>query len=445
MAKDYFQDIVPPEDDGEGERASAAPHAHDRSIRNINITPRTRGSAHHVRPVAPDGRGHPAAPHSRSSRRSWLWVLTGACVFALLLLAFLFVFRKTSVMVVPQSQPVVFDQSTEFTAYPAASAPSNTLSYTVQTTDLEDFEVVRSNGSEHAETKATGSITIVNTFSLTPVKLVKDTRFATPSGLIFKAPAAIVIPGRSSSPGKVSVTVVAEKAGTAYNIGPADHLSLPGLKSNAPMYQGVYAYSVASTTGGFSGSRPAVAQADLDAALATLRVRLHEKATAFAASQASDTATALDPQIVFTDMPSSTEGGASVRVHEAAHVEIPVIPSDAFASAVGRTVAANAASGEVKLLAGEGFSIQLKGSTPLSAGEPITFSIKGQAQIIWVVDTKALAEALAGRNKDAFPTIVANFPGVQSANARVEPFWENTFPNKATDILITVAAATSTK
>ena len=455
MAKDYFQDIVPPQDVGDQRRANApAPHAFephegpaptppppDRSIRNINFAPRGRAPMSDMRGAIQGGTGamgvRPVGP--RRGGRSWLWILTGVSVLALVILLALFVFKRTTVSVIPQSQPVVFDQSTEFTAYPQVGDSGTSLTYTVQSSDFEDSESVPSSGTQRRETKASGSITVVNNYSAAPVRLIKNTRFATATGLIFKAPAEILVPGKQgSSPGKVSVTVVADQVGAAHNIGTTARFTLPGLESNAAMHRDVYAYSSASTTGGFSGDQPGVAESDLSAAVAKVRARLQEKAKSLFAAQNSEASTVLTYRVQFTDMPNTAEAAGTVRIHQAARVEVAVVPSDAFSSIVAQTVAANVENGTVRLVPKDGFTVELIDANATWGNDPIDFTLKGQAEIVWVVDTEALAAALAGRNSQAFQTIVSNFPGVQSARARIEPFWERTFPSKASDIHITV-------
>jgi len=450
MAKDYFQDIVPPGDGGRPKtRAPQASEAGapetpppDRSIRNINIAPRARSPLSDARGTPPP-RDAGSDIKKRGGRR-WLWALAILSVLVLGLLALLFVFRKTTVNVTPQSQPVVFDRSAEFTAYPASSAPSGTLSYTVQSNDFEDSEVVPSNGTRHAETKAHGSITVVNDYSSAPVKLVKNTRFASPGGYIFRVPADVLVPAKSAAPGKVSVTVIADQAGAAYDLGPTARFTVPGLRSNPAMYAGVYAYSTASTTGGFSGDEPAVAQADLDAAIAGVRARLQDKAAAFESAQKSDTATPLGERVTFADMPNTPEAGNTVRIHETAHVDVALAPSDTFAGTVAQTVAANAQNGSVMLVPGRDFAVNAKNNASVWGSDPIPFTLSGQGLIVWRVDTQALARALAGRSAASFQTIVSNFPGVQSARARIEPFWDSTFPSAPADIHITIEAPKTT-
>ena len=144
-------------------------------------------------------------------------------------------------------------------------------------------------------------------------------------------------------------------------------------------------------------------------------------------------------------MPSTPEQSGTIRIHEAAHVDVVIVPSDIFASTVAQTVAANAQQGAVKLIPAQGFAINIKDASSTTGNDPIIFGLSGQAEVVWIVDTKALAQALTGRDSGAFQTIVSNFPGVQSAHARIEPFWESKFPTNAADIHITVQAPTPTK
>lgn len=435
--KDYFQDIVPPEGQGPPQPHYPEPDTPERGIRNINIAPRPPRMNNEPPPAMRPPR---ALPPPRRRGRFLLWILTIVSVLVVAGLALLFFFSKTTVTVVPQSQAVVFDNTTPFTAFPAQGAASGTIAFTVQSTDIADSAVVQGSGTEHAESKASGSITVVNDYSTSPVRLVKNTRFQTAAGLIFRVPADVSIPGKQgTAPGKVSVTVVADSAGDQYNIGPTDRFTLPGLQSTPAMYTGVYAYSSASTTGGFSGERTAVTPGDRQSAVANLRSGLASKASAYAATLNSGTAMPLSPQVTYTDLPDTAATNGGVQINESARVDVPLVPSDAFASSVGQTVAAGATQGSVKLVPGPDFAIHYQStSTPDLTTNPLSFTIAGKGTLVWVVDTNALAQALAGRDGAAFEAIVANFPGVQSAHARIEPFWNSSFPKDPSAIQISV-------
>src|SRR3989344_2968656 len=477
MAKDYFQDITPPggggpirpstpgpdqgaptpppQDhdeaqsvpihitevpDAEPEPVTGMGAVSDPSIRGIrNISAPTR-----IRPrLDPDVRampgvglgGLPPQPRQRLSRL-WIWALAALSLLVLGSL-FLFIFRSTKVTVTPKSEGATLSGTSPLIARAAEGESSDVLTYTVQMSDLEDSEVVPVQGTTHVETKASGSITVYNSYSASPVRLVKNTRFEGQGGLIFRAPADVVVPGRSgTNPGSINITVVADEAGEKYNIPPTARFTLPALRSTAAMYSGVYAKSSAAMVGGFSGDRPGAAPGALESAVAQVRSRLEAKARESALAQAGDNAT-IFPELVaisYQTLPNTTEAGGGVRIHEKAHIEIPVFPSESLAHAIAESAGINADM-PVIFKPGDDFAVQVASTTP-RLGQALTFSVSGSGLVVWKVDAAALSEALMGRSSDAFQGIVNGFPSVQEAHARIEPFWKSTFPAKASDIKI---------
>jgi len=457
MAKDYFEDITPPSPQGDGRRAvpiSQKPYRIDdtseETVEHIeDEAPQPRGirsiSAPARRPYPPrDTREAVLSPRTARERPRWLmWVAAALAVIVVAGLG-LFAFRSTTVTVIPKSQIVVFGQTSQFTAYPASTAASGTLSYTVQSVSLDDSQVVAAQGTTTtAASKASGNITVYNNYSTSPVPLIKNTRFATPEGLIFRTPANIVVPGKKgSTPGQVTITVVADVTGEQYNVGPVAHFTLPGLQTSA-MYTSVYAVSTSGMTGGASaGSGPSIAPADLAAAVTQLRSGLATKVrdAVQALSTGPSVAFADMDQISYQDLPQTTEAGGGVRVHESAQVNAAIFPADLFAQTVAAQVSADAEGAPIKLLPQQGFAVQLISSNANFGTDPLTFGLAGQAELVWNVDSGALAAALAGHDSGAFETIVNTFPGIQEAHARIEPFWKTTFPNDPNSIKVTIEA-----
>lgn len=460
MAKDYFQDIVPPGESNNRPRRQAAPAMSEsesapeivaeetsddtlppitpeRSIRNIHIQP--------SRPRRPIDIPVPSSERApRRRRKLWLWILAIVAILAVAVLA-LVALRPTRITVTPRTHAVVFDNANQYTAYPAESATAGTLPYTVKTFELEDSETVASTGTVRSEDKASGQVTVFNTYSAAPVKLIKNTRFSTPEGHIFRAPADIIVPGKSgSTPGKITVTVIADAAGAEYNVGPFSRLTLPGLRSTPDMYTNVYAQSVSPFTGGFMGDKPGVSEADTERARAAMRNRLEEKARDGVA------ALQIDGDVVFADLlrityetlPATPESDGMVRAHEKAHVSVPVFPANAFAQAVALSVSADAANSSIVMVPGAGYGASLSVSSSTLGVDPIQFALIGKATILWQIDTAGLAAALAGRDQSAFQTIVTTFPAIQEARARIQPFWSSSFPGDADKIKVTVTDPT---
>jgi len=459
MAKDYFQDITPPAGGSTAPRppsspppspeplaremSTAMPEPPERSIRNINITPgrRPARSSEDIRET-----GAPIPPSPREPRRVSRFGLWGAVVIALLVLGAiaLVALRPTSVTVTPRSHIVLFDETAQFTAYPAqaTTTTNGTLLFTIETSTFEDSQVVPAQGVERVEDKASGTITVYNDYSTAPQKLVKNTRFQTPEGLVFRAPAEVIIPGRSATtPGQVFITVIADKAGEEYNVGTVEKFTLPGLKSTPLMYAKIYARSSAPMTGGFVGERPAASPAALEAARAQIRARLQEKVVAFSQTHTDADSFAFSDlaRVTFEALPSTVEREGEARIHERARVELPVFPADMFAHIVGESVSASSENGALLLKPGADFSARPLSTAVGSLSEaPLSFTLEGTAQLVWRVDVGELAAALAGRDETAFQAIVETFPGIEEAHARIEPFWKNSFPSDPSAIKIKV-------
>jgi len=425
----------------------------ERSIRNISIDSPERRSRP-VRPSVNDVRDPsnfgvqqlPPKPRRTGSGRSWwLWGIALVVVLVLAGLA-LFALRKTTITVTPRSHTIVFDQTSQFTAYPAATAATGTLAYTLINSDLQASQTVSAGAMQQVDTKAQGTVTVYNDYSSAPVKLIANTRFATPSGLIFRVPDAIVIPGKSgSTPGHVSVTVFADQSGDQYNIGPVSRFTIPGLQSTPAMYSNVYAQSTASTTGGFSGQQPAVDPTTLSNAQSALRAQLAQKAQAAASAQ-SGTTTVILPQLIqisYQDLPQTSAASGSVQVNEAAHIQTPVFDANSFSQAIALTVGENSDGVPLSLVEGQGFSATSPDESSSTLGTaPLNFTLSGTATLVWQVDAQALARALAGHDQNAFGTITGSFPGIQEAHSRIEPFWKTSFPSNPADIKVVIVAPT---
>lgn len=120
--------------------------------------------------------------------------------------------------------------------------------------------------------KANGKILIYNAYGPDPQQLVATTRFQSSDGKIFRLSKGVTVPGSStrngqSVPGVVEADVVADEAGSAYDIGPSD-FSIPGFSGGSKAGK-IYGKSTSPMSGGSSagpGGSTAVSAADLDKA-----------------------------------------------------------------------------------------------------------------------------------------------------------------------------------
>ncbi|MFZ2887048.1 MAG: hypothetical protein WA021_04485 [Minisyncoccia bacterium] len=439
MARNYMQDITP-----NPEPEESRPTFHEpppRSIRSIRpSTTRAR-----LAPRPPEERHdfdlgghphpHPMPPKAGRGKRIGIWIAVAVAVLVVGGAGLLLAFDSTTITVIPRTQTVSFDASSPFTAYPEDQAAPGTISYTVMTQAFEDSATVPASGTENAEEQATGKVVVYNE-SDDMMRLIKNTRFETMDGLIFRIPNSIEVPAKSgATPGSVEVTVFADQTGPSYNVGPFNKLTLPGLKSSE-LYEKIYAKSAAAFSGGFSGQRPAVSESVLESARAEVRNRLNEKAQELARTAQGAAFSGL-AVVNYETLPPTQEGGGSVRINERATVSIPVFPSDRLAQAIGQAVSASAEGQSVSLRFSDGIAAQFAqtaSATDLGL-QPVVFTLTGRGQIVWNVDSGALSQALAEKDEAAFQTIIGGFPSIEEARARIMPFWKSRFPD-AGDITV---------
>lgn len=443
MARNYMQDITPRPDEPEENPIPihTPPEPAARSIRNIAPTSRPRPSSvppPHPRRLSEVREG----TKGRRASRIGMWI---AIIIGLVLLAglgALVLFPSTTVTATARTHTVQFDSTTQFSATPAGAATSSSITYTVVSEVFEDSTVVAASGIQRAEEKAMGTVTVYNSYSDAPVKLIKNTRFQSPDGLIFRIPQSIEVPGRrGTTPGSIEVTLFADQSGEQYNIGPVDKLTIPGLKSTPDMFAGVYAKAPTAFTGGFVGDRPAVAPSTLDAARAEMRGRLTERAQGLSQTvPAESIAFSGLMHVVFETLPPATEGGGGVRIKEKATVYMPVFSREQLAQTIGQSISASAEGQKLAIR----FSPDTTGqsSEPINQADlgtlPLNFTLTGRGQLQWVIDSAELQNTLAGRDQGAFTTIIEGYPAIDTAEARLTPFWRTTFPADPSKITVTI-------
>jgi hypothetical protein len=124
-------------------------------------------------------------------------------------------------------------------------------------------------GTEEVKEYARGTLTIYNSFSSTPQLLVATTRFATPEGKIFRLADRVTVPGAvvrggAITPASTTATVVADKPGAEYNVGPVAKLTVPAFRGS-PRFDGFYGVLAGGAKGGYVGTKKIPTAKDIEA------------------------------------------------------------------------------------------------------------------------------------------------------------------------------------
>lgn len=406
--------------------------------RTINdIIPPSRRRAMEEPGREPEPSEPPATPrtprHRSRSRFPWGTALV-ALIVVIACIGGLYFFSGAMVEIVPTSNTGTV--SGAFTATPS-SGDLPFILVNVQKTASED---IKAESTVAANDTAQGSITVYNA-QTKPQALIKNTRFQTPAGLIFKIHDPLVIPAANGgTPGSVTATVYAESPGETYNIAPST-FTLPGL-TDPVQFKAVTAKSTDNFAGGFSGTRPSVSQATDDAEHAKLQAALTSQITDTVAAQVPS-GYALIPGSIHTtyaSLPDSTGTDGAVAVKEQATATAVVFPLESIARVVAsQVIGASYANQPVTMKSVQGLSLIPKDAGTPSATAPFAFTLSGTATVIWSVDAQKIAGAVAGKSRAAAQSVLTGFPEINRAILTLRPFWLGSFPTDPSDIQVTVS------
>lgn len=377
----------------------------------------------------------------RKKKKVLLWL-----VGSLSLLAVIFIigfgvssqFATAEVSVTPMSFEK--DLSEDVTAYKEPS--SENLSFETITVGLNQPRTVsvEASGEEYLEEKASGLITIYNEFTTSQQVLVKNTRFESPEGYIFRINRNVTIPGMSNSkPGTTQIEVYADEPGSEYNIEPST-FTIPGFKGTA-QFDGFYAKSSSSMTGGKKGDYPIINEEDL----ANAEEKLHEDIE----KELSENANELIPEgFLFFNGAYSIEENIETKTENEnitldlnAYLHGVLLNEDSLVAYLYREAFGETDSVEVQNW--EDLTFKLQNKENIKDADEITFSVSGKIKFYKTVNTEALANELAGisiKNTEKIESIFSeeSYPIHKAEVVKISPFWMPTFPGNSEKIKINI-------
>lgn len=352
-------------------------------------------------------------------------VILIACVVAM------FVFSGASVKVTPTVNETTVSDSW------AATASVGDLPFEVLTVDHVAVEEINAEGTETANVPAQGTITVFNAQDKVQ-ELIKNTRFESPDGKIYRIQSSVKVPaGTASAPGSLKVTVYADAAGDSYNTGPTT-FTLPGL-SGSPLFDVVYAKSDEPISGGFSGTRPSISQAARAAQYEKMRPALEAELKKAIDERVPEGYVLLSGAVEnsYTEMPDAEATSSSVNVQYKGTASAVIFENGALGRALAYRLVGKYNGQPVMLADTKSLTLTKESEDPISAGmQNFNFALNGSTTIVWDIDPAQIGEAIAGKTRDAAKTILNGFPEIGEASIVLRPFWDNTLPSDATEIKI---------
>lgn len=362
----------------------------------------------------------------------------GTAIIALLVIAgcagVLYSFAGAKVVVTPVTAEATVATDLE------AFASQGDLSFQIVTVDKVATVEVASEGTVTANDPAQGSITITNK-QPNAQALIKNTRFSTPTGLVFRIHDSITVPAS----GSLSVLVYADEPGEKYNIPPTTFV-VPGLKGSAA-YDLITAKSDAPMTGGFAGTRASVAQATKDTQYAAMQAQLTtELQKQLAAKIPADYV--LVPGSSFPSYspgPDTAAGTGKVTLSEKGSISAVIFPAEAFARAVAFKTIGTYDGSPVSFASVDKLVLKPVETTLAPDTQNFKFSLSGNGTVVWTIVPDKIAGAVAGKTRDSSEVALKSFMEVDKATLILRPFWKSTFPADPKKITVSVAKPGATQ
>ena len=362
----------------------------------------------------------------------------GTAVIALIVIAgcgaVLYSFSGAKVVIVPITNHATVATDLE------AMVSGGDISFQILNVDKTATVEVASEGTVTSNDPARGTITIRNEQPSSQA-LIKNTRFATPEGLVFRIHDSVSIP----SAGSLQVLVYADEPGDKYNIGPTT-FTIPGLKGNKA-FDLVTAKSANAMTGGFSGTRASVAQNTKDTQYSAMQAQLTTELQKELVAKVPEGYVLIPGASfpTFTPQPDTPGATGKVTLVEKGTISAVVFPSEALARTIAFKSIGTYDGSPVTFASVENLLIKPVETTLAPDATNFKFNITGTATLVWSVDPQKIAGAVAGKSRDSSEIALKSFLEVDRATLVLRPFWASTFPADPKKIDVSIVKTSTSK
>lgn len=414
-----MQDVTPPK---------------KRSIRDIPL-PKGRPSVSGIKTHKSEEIEHESVINNPGESKSFLkriFYVSFAFVLVFVLL-FSFVFSTANITVKPKIQNLAFNAN--FIADSGRAMP-----YNVSKFEVSKEETLKYTGEEEVKEKAKGKIVVYNNYNSSTQKLIKNTRFESPEGLIYRIQESVDVPGmKGDQPGQIEIEVYADAYGESYNIG-LTNFTIPGFKGT-DRFTGFYAKSKTEMTGGFVGVRGTVSDEDLQKAEDILELEVREDLLIALDEGSLSDVVYQDALFVKYDDLNAVYGDDSVVLSKRGVLNVVSFDRTKLSRYIADIVLnedSDTLSGiAISNLEDLSFDIKNKSNLDIENISSFIFGLKGEAKFVYYVNTNQLKADLAGKNDDSFDSVLKDYKNVDTATYVIKPFWVSKFPSNIEKIKVT--------
>jgi hypothetical protein len=376
--------------------------------------------------------------HSRRARRrvsiNTILFIIGMIALVVGVSLYTYVFDTATITIVPKykdiptiNQPFMFSRE---------GGQGTGIPFIVASTSLSQSKTLSLSESRKVEAKASGKIIIYNNFDGSPQKLIKNTRFESSKGKIYRINQSIEVPGKKAGvPGSIEVTVYADSTGAEYNIAATD-FTIPGFKGSARELA-FYAKTKTAISGGSSGNVSLASLSDLNAAKDSLALELDKTIEEEAKKIQRDGYTPLysASEVTYLDNENEILNGSTAVYKVTATVHVILVNAPKFAEALAKTFG-DYDNAPVRLSDTDTLVYTRKETDHVTTGDTFSILVEGKPRIIWVSDAESIKEMVKNKGRDEFKPLMKTINSIESAEISFSPRWLTHFPSENSKLIV---------
>lgn len=359
------------------------------------------------------------------------WLLLS--LLAIVFLLWTFVFKSAQINITPRTKDFTVKDSIILTN------TEKEKMYEVVEITKSDKKTIAKSETKKLSTKASGKITIYNNFGEASQKLIKNTRFESVDGKIFRISDTIVVPGKVNNvPGSVTATVYADSIGADYNI-PAGKFTVPGFKGSI-RYNGFYAESKSAMTGGASGEVANYSEVDIEEASDSMIESLQNNIKTELSNIKKDGYISVPNSIRYDSVNNREELllGKDNMYTENVTGQMLLIKVTALEKAIAEKVITPYKNENVNIKDISEIKLSSVTDTKFSLNIPINIFAEGKSKLVYKINKEELQSMLINKNSEEFNSVIQNNfkDAIDSATSSLSPFWINSYPANKNKIKI---------
>lgn len=353
------------------------------------------------------------------------------------------IYTKAVVTITPRVIPINIDG----TFLAKKDSQGDALSYQIITAPGEVSKTILAEDGPLIQRKAKGIVTLYNSYSATAQKLLAGTRLSNKDGLIYRTSTSITIPGRKvvagkTTPGSISVEVVADQVGEKYNSLITDlngDFSIVAYKGT-DKYTGFYGRIKTDIKGGYMGHDKIISKETSKAIYAELQNSLKEKLISQISLSVPEGYVLFDNAYTIenTSIATTTVDAKNAKITLKGTLYGLIFNNQNLINYIAQKQIQQSQLVSYRIEGLKDLDFRLTNTKDFKAkdGSNLNFSLKGGVSIIGTIVEKDLKSKLVGRDLKETRGIIMESTSVSSSAVFLTPFWMRSFPKSVDNIKI---------